>query len=124
MKILIAATVAFAAPAAAFAQDAATKNYIDGAFAVMDTNKDGQVNRAEFEVFMQARLARQAQAFDAGFAAIDKNSDGGINKTEAAANPALLENFAQVDANADGRISKEELRNAMLAAQAAEAGAQ
>ena len=123
MKFLIASAMLMA-PVAAQAQDAATQQYIDGAFAAMDANKDGKVDRAEFDTFMRARLARQAQAFDAGFAALDKNGDGYIDKAEAAANEALAEHFGVVDTNKDGKIDKAELRAAMIAAQAAEAGAQ
>lgn len=124
MKILIATVALLAAPAMAHAQDAATQQYIDGAFAAMDGNKDGKVDRAEFATFMKARLARQAQAFDEAFASLDTNGNGSIDKAEAAKNATLLENFATIDADGNGALSKDELRSAMVAAQAAEAGAQ
>lgn len=122
MKFLIA-LAAVTLPVTAQAQDAATQKYIDGAFAAMDSNSDGKVERPEFDSFMRARLARQAQAFDEGFAKLDKNGDGQINKAEAQGNAALADNFASVDTDGDSKISKAELRAAMIAAQAAEAGA-
>lgn len=97
----------------------ATKAYVDAGFAAMDTNKDGNVTRAEFGAFMRARLDRQAAEFDAAFKQLDSNADGKITQAEASAGNALLAaHFAEVDANHDGNISKEELRSAMLAAQA------
>ncbi len=100
-----------------------TKAYIDAGFATMDANKDGKVDRAEFDRFMRARLARQAATFNSGFAQLDRDANGSISKAEAAANQQLAENFAQVDTNRSGSISKEELRAAMIAAQANEIGA-
>lgn len=122
VKFLIV-LVSLMLPVAVNAQEAATQKYIEGAFAAMDSNKDGKVERPEFDNFMRARLARQGQAFNEGFAKLDKNGDGQIDKIEAKANAALSENFASVDTNADGKISKAEIQAAMIAAQAAEAGA-
>lgn len=124
MKFLYFAAAMLAVPAAAHAQDDATKAYIDGAFAAMDGNRDGKVERTEFATFMQARLARQGEAFDAAFRALDKNGNGQVDKPEAAANADLLNAFAYVDSDKSGGLSKDELRAAALAAQAAEAGAQ
>lgn len=124
MKLLFTTAVMLAVPVAAHAQMDATKAYIDGAFAAMDTNKDGKILKPEFETFMRARLARQAEAFDTAFRDLDKSGDGQIDKTEAAAHPALLEHFAEVDSDTNGTLSKNELRAAAIAAQAAEAGAQ
>lgn len=126
MKLLTAAAIALAAPAAALAAPAAdpVKTYIDAGFAAMDANRNGQVDRAEFDRFMRARLAQQAKAFDAAFAELDKDGNGRIDRTEAAANPVLLDNFAQMDADGDGGLSKDELRAAAIAAQAAGAGAE
>lgn len=126
MKFFIAAAAAVAIPAVAAAAPAedAVKQYIDAGFAAMDANRNGQVDRAEFDQFMRARLARQAAAFDTAFRQIDKDGSGKVDRTEAAANPALLENFDHIDTDRDGGLSKDELRAAAIAAQAAEAGAE
>ncbi|HEX7855194.1 MAG TPA: hypothetical protein VF503_16015 [Sphingobium sp.] len=126
MKLFIAAMAAgtVSVSASAAPVEDAVKRYIDGGFTAMDVNKNGQVDRAEFDQFMRARLARQAAAFDAAFAQMDKNANGSIDRAEAAANSALLENFDAVDADKDGGLTKDELRSAMIAAQAAEAGTQ
>lgn len=109
------------ASTAAGAQQAAvdpSQAYIDSGFAAMDTDKNGQIDRAEFTRFMQARLEKQRASFDDAFAKLDKNGDGKISKAEAAVLQPLAENFAAVDTNSDGAISKDELRAAMLASQA------
>lgn len=127
MKFLAAAAItALSLPSLAAAEttDDTVKAYIDAGFAAMDANKDGHVDPAEFDTFMRARLARQAAAFDQAYNAIDRNGDGQINRKEAAANSDLLKNFDAVDANGDGILTKDEIRNAAIAAQAAEAGAQ
>lgn len=126
MKLLIATATAFAIPAVALAQPAeqAVKQYIDGGFAAMDVNKNGQVDRAEFEQFMRARLARQAAAFDEAFGQMDKDGNGKIDRKEASVNQVLVDNFDVIDKDRDGGLNKDELRAAAIAAQAAEVGAE
>ncbi|MCC2978282.1 hypothetical protein LK533_16655 [Sphingomonas sp. PL-96] len=110
------------ATAATAQTDARTKAYIDAGFATMDANRDGKVDRSEFDRFMRIRLARQAQQLDSAFAGLDTNQDSGIDPSEAAVLPQLADNFAAVDADNSGKISKGELRAAAAAAQAQEAG--
>lgn len=118
LAAVLTPAVAMAAPA-----DEAIKTYVDTAFAAMDVNGDGKVERSEFDTFMRARLARQAQVFNAAFAELDKNGNQGIDKKEAAANPTLLSHFEKIDANGNGTLDIEELRAAAAAAQAAEVDA-
>ncbi len=99
-------------------------DYIDTAFEAMDFNEDGRIAHAEFDRFMRARLARQTAVFDDAFTKLDVDSDGKISMAEAAAAPRLAQNFATVDKNDDGSVDKEELRAAMLRAQAREQGIQ
>lgn len=124
MKIimLVATLGAASIAASASAQADPTRAYIDAGFAMMDGNKDGRVERAEFETFMKARLARQAQRFDAVFVELDANKDGRISRKEAAAVSGLAENFAEVDVNGDGNVDKTELRTAAAQAQMQDAG--
>ena len=122
--VLFAVLAGLASPALAQTDSDAesrTRVYIDNAFGRMDANKDGHVDQAEFGVFMTARLAQQKARFDAEFNAADSNGDGKIDKSEAtAANPVLAERFATIDANADGFVTPEEIRAAILSAQASE----
>lgn len=93
--------------------------YIDGAFHRMDTDGSGQVDRAEFERFMEARIALQKARFDTAYTAADKNGDGKLDKGEASASNALLaENFDRIDSDKDGFVTADEIRRAILAAQA------
>ncbi|MCF8710215.1 EF-hand domain-containing protein [Rhizorhapis sp. SPR117] len=99
------------------AQDPA-QAHIDSTFGRMDENADGQIDRAEFERFMTARIAAHKARFDAEFSATDTSGDGRIDRKEAAvANPLLADRFATVDTNADGFVTPEEPRAATLAAQ-------
>ncbi len=118
--MIITALAALAAlnPAAAPADTDPVAAYIDAGFAAMDLNADGRVERAEFDRFMRDRLGRQREEFEAAFAAFDKNGDGQISKAEARANKALAENFASIDADGSGGISTDEIRSALVAAQA------
>lgn len=125
MKFQILLTALVLTPVATQAQQPAsdpTEAYIAAGFAAMDTDKNGQVDRTEFEGFMRARLAKQHESFDTAFAQLDKNGDGKISRAEAAALPPLFSNFAAVDTNGDGNITKDELRAAMLKSQAQGAG--
>lgn len=111
----------------AFAQTPAanpTQTYIDAGFAAMDADRNGQVDRGEFDRFMRARLAKQQASFESAFAKLDKNADGGISEAESAALPPIAENFAVIDTDRNGSIDKDELRSAMLAAQAQQGAAQ
>lgn len=120
ISLAVGATLS-TAPVAAQAADPVA-SYIDDGFALMDANRNGQVDRAEFAAFMRTRLAKQAQQLDTAFAEIDQNRDGKISKAEAGKVPDLAENFAEVDSNADGGIDKSELRTAAAQAQMQEAG--
>ncbi len=122
IKMTVAAIAAsIASVATAQTSDDATKRYIDAGFAAMDFNKDGKVDAAEFDRFMRARLARQGTKFDETFSQFDKDGNGSISREEAQATNALLAKyFDYVDTNKDGGISKDELRAAMIRAQADE----
>jgi Ca2+-binding EF-hand superfamily protein len=115
---IFAAAIALASGSAALAQAGdPMKAYIEAGFAGMDTNKDGHVDRPEFESFMRARLARQSTEFDAAFGEIDKNRDGRVSPAEARINAELAKNFKALDQSADGFLAKDELRAALIAAQ-------
>lgn len=109
-----------ASPVLAQAADP-TRAYIDSAFSRMDADANGQIDRAEFERFMTARIARQKARFDAEFDAADTNKDGRIDRDEAAAaNPLLADRFDDVDSNADGFVTAAELRVAIISTHQAE----
>lgn len=122
IRYISLAALFVAAGASAQANDP-TKAYIDAGFAAMDANNDGKVVRAEFDVFMRARLARQADAFDAAFVKMDADSNGTLSRAEAAAgSKELVERFDLVDTNKDGALTKDELHAAVIAAQSEEIG--
>lgn len=122
MRTFVTALIVLAGLAhSAFAQQPATdptQAYIDAGFTGMDADGNGQVDRAEFDRFMRARLAEQQASFNAAFAELDKNGDGKISKAEAGVLAPLAENFAAIDTDRNGAIGVDELRSAMLAAQA------
>lgn len=120
MKMFVLAVIASTLPVAAIAQDA-QGGAIDAAFAAMDGNKDGKVDRAEYSRFMQARFNRQAQEMEAAFVVMDADKNGQISKAEAAAVPAIASAFEVLDANKDGGLSAAEMQSALASAQALEA---
>jgi hypothetical protein len=124
-----------AMPAIALAQGAATPartpqpipkaafvQRVDAAFASVDANKDGSVDKAEIEAAETKTLAARKAAMltqrEAAFKELDRNKDGSLTLTEfnaplvaqalpkADAAPML----AQLDTNKDGKISAAENR--------------
>jgi hypothetical protein len=123
MKTLLIA-LTLGAPAAATAAPADLRQAAtDKAFAAMDTNRDGHIDKAEFTNFQQARYAKHSQAVDAAVAELDKDKDGKISRAEAATVPELAKYFDGLDADKDGFLSQAEMQNAMAAAQVVEADA-
>jgi hypothetical protein len=114
----VALGLALAAVTAAHAKDV-EKAEVEKSFATMDANKDGSIDKAEFEVFVQGYIAKQKADFDKEFAELDVNGDGRIAPDEAAANAGLEAYFDQVDENSDGFVTKEEIASAMAAAKEA-----
>ena len=118
IQMFLAAVAVTSTGAGAQAAIDPSQAYINSGFAAMDTDKNGQIDRAEFERFMRARLEKQRASIDDAFAQLDKNGDGKISKAETAVLQPLADKFATVDANGDGTISKDELRAAIQASQA------
>jgi Ca2+-binding EF-hand superfamily protein len=114
----VALGLALAAVTATHAKDV-EKAEVEKSFATMDANKDGSIDKAEFEVFVQGYIAKQKADFDKEFAELDVNGDGRIAPDEAAANAGLEAYFDQVDENSDGFVTKEEIASAMAAAKEA-----
>lgn len=77
-------------------------------FAKLDTNKDGQLSKAEFMAAGRPIQARQTPQQIIG--AIDANKDGKISFQEYEAGP--LASFNRVDTNHDGTISPQEMQAA------------
>lgn len=97
---------------------------IDQAFAAMDANRDGRIDKAEYASFRQARHSKQAQTIDAAMTELDTDKDGKIGKSEAAISPPLVQYFDALDADKDGFLSRAEMQKALAAAQAADANPQ
>lgn len=69
----------------------------------IDANKDGAVDRTEFDKFMTVT-----------FTSLDKNGDGSLTVTETTAIlPA--DAFAKADANGDGKLSRAEFTSVVAA---------
>lgn len=133
--LIAAASVAallFASPALGQAKVATTSDAplpraqfiagMDGEFRKMDSDKNGQLTRAEIEQFQTQQQAAQGRARNkALFGQLDKDKNGQLSQAEFAkiATPAPVANaqpmIARMDANRDSQISGAEYRTATLA---------
>jgi len=112
-----------------------------GVLGAMDSNGDGVISRAEFDVFNAGQFdqmdgnkdgmlsmdelnaGHKRVAGDTGnsvtshldmrFNAADSNQDGGLDRTEAGEMPMLSIYFDEVDANKDGKVTRQEYFDAM-----------
>ncbi|HEV7310886.1 EF-hand domain-containing protein [Ensifer sp.] len=100
-KILLLSLAALCQVGPALAQQAATMN--EGQMTALDANKDGAVDRSEYERFMTA-----------AFAGLDKNKDGSLSpdETKQALN---AQQFAATDANSDGKVTQKEFLDRVMA---------
>ena len=89
-------------------------------FARVDTNKNGQMSRAEIETFQRAAAAKIIAARNqAAFAVLDADKNGQISAAEfAKLNEAPVKvdpsSVLSIDSNKDGQISLAEHRGATL----------
>lgn len=95
--------IAFAG-AAALAGIASAQDLNTGHLAALDSNGDGAVDNAEFDVFVAE-----------SFTKLDANGDGYVTLVEAQAGGMTPEQFAAANANGDGGLSKEEYAAAAAA---------
>jgi Ca2+-binding EF-hand superfamily protein len=82
---------------------------LNEAFAKLDTNKDGQLSKAEFSAgspVPQRPLADPAKVVSE----LDSNKDQKVSLTEFSA--TTLANFDRVDANHDGMVTPDEAQKA------------
>ncbi|WP_164924640.1 EF-hand domain-containing protein [Sinorhizobium fredii] len=87
-------------PAAAQAQSAAMNQ---GQMDRLDRDRNGSVDRSEYQAFMTM-----------AFAGLDKNKDGSLRSGEVA--QALnAQQFAATDTNGDGKLSQSEFLNRVMA---------
>lgn len=125
---------AAAAPVAAQAQGQAEEvpskaelqKTLDDNYARMDSNKDGNLTRAEVEAAQSVALKQAQQLVDQRmaqeFAKLDANKDGQVSLAEfTAATPKAragsVDQFLQrFDGNKDGKVSPAEYKSPMLAA--------
>jgi hypothetical protein len=130
MSRIIMALAVLAIPAMARAQTAAVKPIpraqfiaeMDGQFRTIDTDKNGQLSRAEIEQYQKISADADAKARNrALFAELDANKNGQLSASEFAklAAPAPAANaqpmLTQEDSNRDSQISLAEHRAATLA---------
>ena len=101
-KIVLMSVLALGQITPAIAQQqAATMN--QGQMSALDSNKDGAIERSEYEAFMSN-----------AFVNLDKNKDGNLtsDETKQALN---AQQFAATDANGDGKISRNEFLDRVMA---------
>ena len=90
-------------------------------FARVDTNKDGQMSRAEIETFQRtAATTMMATRTKEVFAALDSDKNGQLSAVEFAklnSGPPKVDasNVLRIDTNKDGQVSLAEHRTATLA---------
>jgi Ca2+-binding EF-hand superfamily protein len=78
-------------------------------FDAIDTDKNGQLSRAEVTAWITARHEEMRQRIEDHVKAADTNGDGQISLDEAKARlPMVADHFDFLDANKDGQISKAE----------------
>jgi Ca2+-binding EF-hand superfamily protein len=122
--VLIASAAASQAPKQVSKTDF-TKN-LDARFAAIDTNKDGQLSKAEIAAAeakaLQRAQAAEQQRLEAEFRKLDTNHDNQLSLAEfkaAMPAPRLAESpdqmLAALDTNKDGKISAAEYRAPKLA---------
>ena len=90
MKRLLIGFAVFAWSAPALAQNG-------GDSMRADTNGDGRITRAEFDVLREA-----------GFARLDANGDGYLSSDETQSAGRMAQRFTRADADSDGRVSRRE----------------
>jgi Ca2+-binding EF-hand superfamily protein len=123
--LLTLALVAGAAPLAAQSgpQSITKATWLSNAeteFARVDTNKDGQMSRAEIETFQKAAAVRLIAArSQAVFAKLDADHNGQLSATEFAklnnTDPKVdISNVMSVDTNKDGKVSLAEHKAATI----------
>lgn len=119
--LILAAAVAFAAPASAQGMRAADANgdgaitraeavaAREAAFTAMDANGDGYVTAAERAAMSEGRGARRGggQRMEAARAEMDADGDGRLSRAEFMNAPMPL--FDRADTNGDDVLSAEEL---------------
>ncbi|WP_337243774.1 hypothetical protein [Luteimonas sp. gir] len=116
-RLLPAALIALALPAAASAQvsTSALEPVADPPAVSSQTGRQTGVVTYEGadgqQVIIRSYEPRPATTspYRIDFAALDVNGDGYISRAEARANPTLSAEFDAVDSNRDGRLSREEL---------------
>jgi Ca2+-binding EF-hand superfamily protein len=123
MRTFLIAAAACAVTGPALAQTTTgMKADLDRSFAAMDANKDGKIDRAEYDRYIAAKIDRQNSAFDAGFKALDKNGDGQLSRDEAAASPPIASSFDALDSDRNGSLSLAEMRAALAKSQSQQIG--
>ena len=121
--MLTLATPAFSqvAPGAQLLPRATFNATMDGEYRKIDTNKDGQLTRAEVEAFQKAAIAVQVQARQrAVFVTLDGDRNGQLSLAEFSRVPVNPQRttpdvLMRFDTNRDGKVSLIEHRTATLA---------
>src|SRR3546814_13739313 len=95
-------------------QTAATQRFLDRTFGNIDENRDGTIDRPEWDAFMTDWLAERRERFDSRFKEAGTNGDGYLDRNEADRNePILAQRFTTIDVDGDGYHTPRELRPEM-----------
>jgi Ca2+-binding EF-hand superfamily protein len=79
-------------------------------FDSVDSNKDGQLDKAEMTAHREARHAQMRAEAEKRWAAADADGSGALSQAEAQGSmPYIAENFDKLDSNSDGQVSREEM---------------
>lgn len=82
----------------------------DKHFAEMDANKDGKLSKDELAAGKENAKHEKGSR---GFAKADKDNDGTLDKQEAKKLPNVSKHFDEIDVDKDGTVDREEIHNFM-----------
>ena len=80
------------------------KSFVDRLFTAADRNRDGHLDRSEFEIVRKA----DATLADADFGYFDENQDGKITRKEFVEKPSAF--ILRFDKNGDCRVTADEIK--------------
>jgi Ca2+-binding EF-hand superfamily protein len=91
-------------------EEAASHSWLAGKFDTVDANKDGRLEKSEFDAQREARHAEMKAHGEERWKAADSDANGSLSLAEAqASSPWVGERFAKLDADSDGQLTPDEM---------------